>query len=119
MSLTLGLAVALGGALGAALRFTVARWVTIEAVPGATLAVNVTGSFALGILVGVQVPEPLMAFFGVGVCGALTTFSSFAVETVSLWERGEVRRATAYALGTLILAALAVGIGWGIGIALG
>lgn len=119
MSLTLGIAVALGGALGAALRFTVVRWVAVDRVPGATLAVNVTGSLVLGVLVGLQVPDPVIAFFGVGVCGALTTFSSFAVEAVSLWERGEWARAVAYALGTLTLAGLAVVLGWSFGDAIG
>lgn len=119
MSLVLGIAVAAGGALGAALRFTVARWMSVDAVPAATLAVNVTGSLALGVLVGLEVPEAVMAFFGVGVCGALTTFSSFAVETVSLWERDEWGRAIAYAVGTLALAGFAVVLGWGFGDAVG
>ncbi len=69
------LLVALGGGLGALVRFLVS-----SARPGrpATLAVNVVGSALLGALAH---PSPTVsALFGIGFCGGLTTFSTFAVE---------------------------------------
>ena len=71
------LLVALGAALGASVRLLVAR-----ALPGvgATLLVNVVGSAVLGALV--QPSMSTYALVGVGFCGALTTYSTFAVEVV-------------------------------------
>lgn len=71
------LLVALGAAVGAPLRFLVAK-----AVPGlgATLLVNVLGSALLGLLV--RPSAGAAALVGVGFCGAFTTYSAFAVEVV-------------------------------------
>ena len=99
-----------GGVLGALSRYTVGLWM-----PGDqwdTLAVNVAGSFALGALTaGLADGATLMALFGVGFCGAFTTFSSFAVETVLLYEDGKrwlaVESATVHVVGALV----AVGLG--------
>ena len=71
------LLVAVGAGVGAALRFLVARAV---AGPRGTLAVNVAGCLALGALLGA--PPAAWALLGVGVCGGLTTFSTYAVEAV-------------------------------------
>lgn len=70
-----GLLVVLGAAIGAPLRFLVARWL-----PGlrATLVVNVAGSALLGALA--HPDASTAALVGVGFCGALTTYSTFAVE---------------------------------------
>ena len=71
------LLVALGAGVGAALRFLVHR-----AAPGprSTLAVNAAGCLALGALVGA--PDRAWALLGIGLCGGLTTFSTYAVEAV-------------------------------------
>lgn len=71
------LLVALGAGAGAALRLLVGR-----ALPGprGTLAVNVVGCLALGVLLGA--PPAAWALLGVGLCGGLTTFSTYAVESV-------------------------------------
>jgi CrcB protein len=72
------LLVALGAAVGAPTRFLVAQWL-----PGlrATLLVNVAGSAVLGLLVH---PSPsVRALVGTGFCGALTTYSAFAVEVAA------------------------------------
>ena len=70
-----GLWVALGAAAGAPLRYLVSLWLPG---PRATLLVNVAGSAVLGALVH---PSPgVAALVGTGFCGALTTFSTFAVE---------------------------------------
>ena len=74
--------VALGGAVGAALRYVVAQRLD-ERMPWGTLLVNVTGSFLLGTFVGLG--EQSFALLGTGFCGGLTTYSAFAVQTQ---ERG-------------------------------
>lgn len=89
-------AVAVGGGLGATLRYLVttfvARWVSGPGFPWGTLTVNVLGSLLLGLLVGVaakKCPLPMVwqTFLFVGVLGGFTTFSTFSLETVLLAER--------------------------------
>lgn len=100
------LLVGIGGVGGAISRHLVGE--RIESGTGDTLAVNVLGSFLLGALLAVPVGDPLVAFLGTGFCGAFTTFSSFAFETVRLAETGERRRALANAALNLVGAVLAV-----------
>ncbi|PZO68537.1 MAG: fluoride efflux transporter CrcB [Pelagerythrobacter marensis] len=107
--LAASLQVALGGALGAVLRYqtggAVARWLgpsAAAAFPWATLAVNVTGSFAMGLLAGCLArhdgAEGWWLLLGVGLLGGFTTFSAFSLEVLSLIERGAPGLALAYAL---------------------
>jgi CrcB protein len=86
------LLVALGGALGAPLRYLVDRAVQARhdsLFPWGTFAVNITGSFILGLLIhGATVhalPGTLIALLGTGLC-ALTTYSTFGYETIRLLE---------------------------------
>ncbi len=105
-----------GGAVGAVLRYAVAnlllRWGQSETFPTATLLVNVIGSFILGLLVFGSMGSEAMLFVGVGVCGAFTTYSSFSVQTVRLWEDGRRGYAVISAVGNLGLSGLAVGLAW-------
>lgn len=89
------LMVALGAAVGAPLRYMVDRAIQARlnsVFPRGTFAVNVTGSFILGILVGTAssgyLPGTLVTLLGTGFCGALTTYSTFGYETVQLVEDG-------------------------------
>ncbi len=100
------LPVGAGGALGACTRYTVGQLTSVEGRD--TLAVNVAGSFLLGILLAAGVGGTTELAFGTGFCGALTTFSSFGVHTV---EEGGVD----YALGTLLMALLAALAGGALG----
>ena len=98
------LLVGIGGAAGAISRFLVARHVESEQFPWSTVLVNVLGSFVLGlVLFGIE-SDVIVLFAGVGFCGAFTTFSSFSVHTVSMWEEGDRTKSAAHAIGTLILA---------------
>ena len=102
------LAVGVGGAAGAVSRYAVGLAIERRALD--TAVVNVTGSFLLGLLVGVDPAGPTALALGVGFCGAFTTFSSFAVETVGLAEDDGLRTAAVNAAGTLggaVVAALA------------
>jgi CrcB protein len=104
------LLVGAGGVLGALARFAVGS--QLSGRRQATLAVNVLGSFALGALVaGLADGAALLTMFGTGFCGAFTTFSSFAVETVELYETGARREAVRNATLNLAGALAAVGLG--------
>jgi CrcB protein len=116
--LSLWLAVAGGGAMGATMRYAVGR-VTARLVgtgfPWATLFVNVVGSFAMGLLIvwlmsRQQSSEALRAFLAVGVLGAFTTFSTFSLDVVTLFERkayaaagGYLAASVAFSIGGLVL----------------
>lgn len=101
--------VGLGGVLGALTRHLVYGVVARGAdVPRGTLAVNVAGSLALGALTASTASESTLLFLGTGACGAFTTFSSFSVETVQLWDRGKRRTAAANAALNLTLSLAAV-----------
>lgn len=113
MALVTALAVGAGGSAGALARYAVGDWVERRALD--TLAVNVLGSLLLGVVLGSGVDGSAYLAAAVGFCGAFTTFSSFAVETVRLAEDGETVVAIGNALGTLALALLAVFVGGGLG----
>ncbi len=100
------LAVGLGGAVGALSRYGVA--LSIERTRVDTLIVNVVGSFVFGVVFGLGIDGPALLALVVGFCGAFTTFSTFAVETVQLTEDGEWVTVVIYAGGTLVVALGAV-----------
>lgn len=77
-----------GGALvGAPLRYWLSRRLDSSTWPGGTLLVNVVGSLLLGVLAGLAVSGEALALFGSGFAGALTTYSSFAVQAHALGRR--------------------------------
>jgi len=104
-------AIALGGAIGAVARFQsvglLTRWLGLG-FPYGTLFVNIIGSFVLGLFVEFLVaklnssPE-LRAFFAVGVLGAFTTFSSFALDVAVLSDRGNLLAAGVYVAVSVVL----------------
>ena len=105
--------VGVGGVLGAVTRHLVGA--QIETANADTFAVNVLGSVTLGLLVTLPLDAQLAFVFATGFCGAFTTFSSFAFETVRLYESGRRRRALANAVGSLGAALLGVALGAGVG----
>ena len=115
------LLVALGGGVGAALRGAIdllAARVGLTA-PPATLAINLIGSFAAGLLVaqGVErgaLPAELRPHLIVGLLGGFTTFSAFAVQTLRLGE-GAPLSALAYVAASLLLGLLSAAAGLAIG----
>ena len=103
------LQVALGGAIGAALRFLTGVGILRLIGPGfpiAVMAVNVLGSFLIGLFVvfatqrGVTQLNP---FVMAGLLGGFTTFSAFSLEAVSLFELGAIGQAMAYVLMSVVL----------------
>ena len=107
------LLVALGGAVGSVARYGVgvaaARWFGL-AFPWGTLAVNIIGGLAMGVLAARLAPdnENLRLFIGTGLLGGFTTFSAFSLETVRLMEQ-QPGLAALYASSSLVLS---VGACW-------
>lgn len=102
------LQVALGGAIGASFRFLIA---SVVAFPLGTLAVNVIGSFLMGIAFVVLAEKGLarwMPFLMAGVLGGFTTFSAFSLDTLKLYEAGRIVAAGGYILASVILPLLAL-----------
>ncbi len=113
------LLVAVGGAVGAVARYGVglgaARLFGL-AFPWGTLAVNIVGGLAMGLLAAKTAPEQeaLRLELGVGVLGGFTTFSAFSLETVRLMEH-QPGLAMLYAAASVVLS---VGACW-VGLSLG
>ena len=110
------LSIAAGGALGSVLRHFVGKGTLAllgGAFPYGTLFVNVLGSFAMGVFVGlfahfVNPSQETRAFLTVGLLGGFTTFSSFSLDVVTLYERGETLSAISYIALSLILSLAAI-----------
>jgi fluoride exporter len=112
--------VALGGAIGASARYGASiaighLWRT--PFPLATLLVNIIGSLAMGLLVG-WLARALPAwqnearlFVAVGILGGFTTFSTFSLDVVTLFQRGEMLPAFLYILASVILCVVALFVG--------
>jgi len=119
------LLVAAGGGLGAVLRFVTDRTVQAKhdtVFPWGTFAVNAVGSLLLGFLVtGATrggVPADALALLGTGMCGALTTYSTFAYETFRLAEQGARFFAVANVLATVATTLGGVSLGRTVALAL-
>ena len=114
------LLVAIGGGSGAILRYLVGRWALAAFGPGfpvGTLAVNLLGGLAMGLVVGVlarvnQGGEHLRLLLGVGVLGGFTTFSAFSLEMVNMVTRDQIGLAVGYAAASVLgsMAALFAGL---------
>jgi CrcB protein len=113
--------IALGGALGSMARYgcssLAARWVG-ETFPWGTLIINVVGSFVIGFFATLTGPDGrvLVApdarqFVMVGICGGYTTFSSFSLQTLNLVRDGDMLRAGANIVASVVLCLLAVWLG--------
>lgn len=112
-------AIAIGGALGAVGRYVVSvlmlQWISSN-IPLGTLVVNVVGSFVLGLVYECgtlvwQSSNEFKAFLIVGILGGFTTFSTFSLEIVVLFQKGEIGAGVLYAVGSLVLAVLGLTMG--------
>jgi CrcB protein len=118
------LAVCVAGGLGAALRYLVDSAVRCRLptrFPLSTMIINITGSLALGLLIGLVlahlVAHPWQLIVGVGFLGGYTTFSTASVETVRLLEERRWTASVVNALGMLVLGTAAAAAGYLIGVA--
>jgi CrcB protein len=111
-------AIAAGGALGAPARYGVAQLIHVapNTFPWATFWTNISGSFALGLLLILMLERfpptrYLRPFLATGFLGAYTTYSTFAVETDLLAKNGHVGLALTYAIASLLAGFAAVWAG--------
>jgi CrcB protein len=107
------LAVAGGAVAGATLRWAVTTGAPTGRFPWAVLLVNVVGSFLLGVVLAAEWTHPRAHLFlhdaaGIGFCGSLTTFSTFAVEVVDLTRAGALATAVAYGIASVAATIAAV-----------
>jgi CrcB protein len=114
--------VALLGAAGAWARYhlgglVTARWPS--AFPFGTFAVNLTGGFLLGLLIGLSLSGDALLLLGTGLLGAYTTFSTWMFEAQRLGEDGAFAVMWLYLLGSMVAGLAATGAGWLLGGALG
>ncbi|REL26832.1 fluoride efflux transporter CrcB [Thalassotalea euphylliae] len=118
-SLSVYLLVALGGACGASLRFFISQFVLNwlgKGFPFATLIVNISGSFIMGLLYGL-IEQGVMqvaitrTLIGIGFLGAFTTFSTFSLDTVLLIQHGEYIKAVTNILLNVVLCVGAAALG--------
>ncbi|MFI6289470.1 fluoride efflux transporter CrcB [Streptomyces sp. NPDC051018] len=108
------LLVALGAAVGAPLRYLTDRAMQARhgsVFPWGTFAVNASGCLVLGVVAGMSVSSQTNALLGTGLCGALTTYSTFSYETFRLTERGWGPLAAANVLGSVVVGLAAVVLG--------
>ncbi len=104
------LAIAAGGAAGSVLRHLAGKGAMAlfgAGFPYGTLFVNVAGSMLMGVFVALlaqmQTSQELRAFLTVGLLGGFTTFSTFSLDVISLYERGQTGTAALYIALSLIL----------------
>jgi CrcB protein len=114
------LLVGLGGALGSMGRYGFSVLVGrfwMNPFPLGTLLINILGSFAMGILIGLLAkftPEwspTARLFVAIGVLGGFTTFSSFSLDAIALFERGQMGAALTYALLSVVVSVAALYFG--------
>jgi CrcB protein len=110
--------IAVGGVLGSEARYALAAWhpAVANQWPATVFWINVAGSFLLGalmvLLTELTSPHRLMRpFLGVGVLGGFTTFSTAMVDVHRLFLAGRPMLASAYLLGTAVVALVAVALG--------
>ncbi len=112
-----------GGFAGAVARYLVDGWVTDATrggFPWGTLAINLSGAFALGLLAALTIDRPILPSelrgpVMIGFLGAYTTFSTLTLETWRLMESGSWLPAAANVGGSLVLGLVAVGAGLALG----
>ena len=112
------LLVFIGGGLGSLSRHAINRAGLAALGPGFpwwTFAVNVAGSFAIGLLAGLfgamETGHHARLFLITGFLGGFTTFSAFSLDALTLWERGAAMQAGFYVLGSVILSLIAAAVG--------
>ena len=117
------LLVAVGGALGSGLRHLVnlaALRLFGPAFPWGTLAVNIAGSFVMGVFVEVLARRfggsaELRLFVATGILGGFTTFSAFSLDVAVLYERGATAQAALYVAASLAVSVAALFVGMWLG----
>ena len=112
------LLVVVGGGIGAGIRHLTSMGALRLAGPNypwGTMAINIVGSFAMGLFIAILArrggSNELRLFVATGILGGFTTFSAFSLDFATLWERGATLPAFVYALASVIGAIIALFLG--------
>ncbi|TPK49767.1 fluoride efflux transporter CrcB [Mesorhizobium sp. B2-5-4] len=112
------LLVMVGGGIGAGIRHLTsmgALRLVGPNYPWGTMAINILGSFAMGLFIAILArrggSNELRLFVATGILGGFTTFSAFSLDFAALWERGATLPAFGYALASVIGAIIALFLG--------
>lgn len=113
------LLVGLGGAIGSMLRYAATLLVSSKNFPWSTLAVNIIGSFIIGIVLATSLKDESFSnnwklFLATGICGGFTTFSAFSAENMELLQTGKITIAATYILVSVVLGIAAGFLGYGL-----
>jgi len=111
------LLVGLGGGIGSMLRYASSLLFGSRYFPYSTLAVNIIGSFVIGIVLGLSLKNEYFLtnwklFLATGICGGFTTFSSFSAENMELLQTGKTLLAFVYIAASVIFGILAAWFGY-------
>ncbi len=106
------LAVAAGGAIGSLCRYGVGNLVSF---PFGTISVNIVGSFLIGVLFTTVQDNQTRLLLITGVLGGFTTFSTFSLEALILWQQGQTLYAVLYVLASVCVSIAAVFSGYYLG----
>nr|WP_037325342.1 fluoride efflux transporter CrcB [Salinimicrobium terrae] len=107
----------LGGGVGSALRFLIAKNLNpLSVIPLGTLLVNFSGSLIIGFILGIGLKEEMISpnttlLLATGFCGGFTTFSAFSFENVALLKAGDYINFGIYSAGSIFLGIAAILIG--------
>jgi CrcB protein len=108
--------VGLGGAIGSMLRYAAYLLLPVKNFPLATLTVNITGSFIIGMVVAVSIKDEnylnnWKLFLATGICGGFTTFSAFSSENILLLQNGKYFIVISYIALSIVLGITAAWLG--------
>ena len=111
--------IALGGAAGAVARYGVGLWSVVmlgHGFPYGTMVINIWGSFVMGLIIAKfsqmdHVSQEMRSLIATGFLGAFTTFSTFSLDFVTMWERGDSVHAFLYVAASVVLSIFALFLG--------
>jgi len=108
--------VALGGAIGAMVRYLTTTMLPLES-HWSTLTINLVGSLLLGIIAGGMhssgaISDELLLLLGTGILGAFTTMRTFSMDLMQLLEDSQLAAAAAYLTSTALIGPLLAYVGW-------
>lgn len=110
------IAVGLGGGIGAIFRYLISLIPIKNTIPLLTLLTNFMGALLIGVLTGLvlnghNISDKKMLFWKTGICGGFTTFSTFSLETVKLFQDGKAAYGLIYIILSVVLCIIGVIIG--------
>ena len=111
------LLVGFGGAIGSMLRYAATLLLNSKYFPYATLAVNIIGSFIIGLVFAISIKNENFLnnwklFLATGICGGFTTFAAFSLETMELLQREKIGMAVTYIGLSIVLGIAAAFFGY-------